>query len=131
MQSISDTLNAITSIINLPIAPTLGEANGLDWIVNSLTANPVLGYPILVIVMSVAAFLMYGWDKRQAKTDGWRVPEKRLHALAFLGGWPGALLGQSYFRHKTQKSEFKLMTWLAAAVHVGLVVWYLYTAFFG
>ena len=83
------------------------------------------------MVTSVAAFLMYGWDKRQAKTDGWRVPEKRLHALAFLGGWPGALFGQSYFRHKTQKNEFRIMTWLAAAVHVGLVAWYLYTTIAG
>ena len=79
--------------------------------------------------MSSITFLMYGWDKRQAKTDGWRVPEKRLHALAFLGGWPGAMLGQNYFRHKTQKTEFKVMTWLAAGVHAVLIGWYLYSEF--
>ncbi len=96
-------------------------------LLNFLTANPILGYPILVVVTSVAAFLMYGWDKRQAKTEGWRVPEKRLHTLALLGGWPGAMLGQNYFRHKTQKTGFKVMTWAAAALHVGLVVWYFYS----
>ena len=77
--------------------------------------------------MSVIAFLIYGWDKRQAKTDGWRVPEKRLHVLAFLGGFPGAMLAQSYFRHKTQKTEFKVITWLAAGLHVALIGWYLYS----
>ena len=121
-------LNAeILNSLNLMI----GEAYILsfDGIVNFLTSNPILGYPILVAVMSVAAFLMYGWDKRQAKTDGWRVPEKRLHALAFLGGWPGAMLGQNYFRHKTQKNEFKIMTWLAAVLHVALIGWYLYSSF--
>ena len=96
-------------------------------VIDFLTANPMLGYPVLVVVMSVIAFLMYGWDKRQAKTDGWRVPEKRLHALAFLGGWPGAMFGQIYFRHKTQKNEFKIMTWLAAGLHVALIVWYFYS----
>ena len=96
-------------------------------VIDFLTANPVLGYPVWVVVMSVIAFLMYGLYKRQAKTDGWRVPEKRLHALAFLGGWPGAMFGQIYFRHKTQKNEFKIMTWLAAGLHVALIVWYFYS----
>lgn len=111
----------------------LAQTQGLslDSIISFLTANPFLGYPILVAGASVAAFLMYGWDKRQSKSEGWRVPEKRLHVLAFIGGWPGAMLGQSYFRHKTQKSEFKIMTWLAAALHVGLVVWYLYSKIIG
>ena len=75
--------------------------------------------------MSGITFLMYGWDKRQAKNDGWRVPKKRLHVLTLLGGWPGAMLGQSYFRHKTQQNEFKVMTWLAAGLHVALISWYL------
>ena len=100
-------------------------------VIDFLTANPVLGYPVLVVVMSVGAFLMYGWDKRQAKTKGWRVPEKQLHTLAFLGGWPGAMLGRNYFRHKTQKSEFKIMIWLAAGLHAALVVWYLYSQITG
>ena len=109
----------------------LGEFKAISWraILDFLTANPILGYPILVLVMSVAAFLMYGWDKRQAKTDGWRVPEKRLHVLSLLGGWPGAMLGQNYFRHKTQKTEFKVLTWLAAGLHVALIGWYLYSKF--
>lgn len=119
----SNILNSFTLI--------LGEYRGLSWdaIVSYLTANPILGYPILVVVASIATFVMYGWDKRQAKTNGWRVPEKQLHGLALLGGWPGAMLGQNYFRHKTQKTEFKIMTWLAAGLHVVLVLWYLYSKF--
>lgn len=121
-----------SNILN-SVSLVLGEYRGLSWdsILQFLTANPVLGYPILVAVMSIAAFVMYGWDKRQAKTNGWRVPEKQLHGLAFLGGWPGAMLGQNYFRHKTQKTEFKIMTWLAAGIHVVLVLWYLYSRVVG
>ena len=117
--------------VNYLATRLLGNSSGISWqaVIDYLTANPILGYPILVVVMSVIAFLMYGWDKRQAKTNGWRVPKKRLHALAFLGGWPGAMLGQNYFRHKTQKSEFKIMTWLAAGLHAALIGWYLYSKF--
>ena len=116
------------SVLNLN-SVLLGEYFQLSGksAVEFLTANPVLGYPVLVVVMSITTFLTYGWDKRQAKTKGWRVPEKRLHALAFLGGWPGAMFGQSYFRHKTQKNEFKIVTWLAAGLHGVLIVWYLYS----
>ena len=120
------------SILNSNLV-LLGEFFGLSGksVVDFLIAYPVLGYPVWVLAISIAAFLMYGWDKRQAKTNGWRVPEKRLHALAFFGGWPGAMLGQSYFRHKTQKNEFKIMTWLAAGLHAVLVGWYLYRQFTG
>ncbi len=111
----------------------LGAAEVVSWnsIVDFITSNPVLGYPIWVVGISVVAFLFYGWDKHQAKNDGWRVPEKRLHALAFLGGWPGAMLGQQFFRHKTQKTDFKIANWLAAGLHAALVVWYLYSRLTG
>lgn len=103
------------------------ERKLIEWIFQSVSGSPVLGYLCLVVVMSIIAFLMYGWDKRQAKVDGWRVPEKRLFALSFLGGWPGAIFGQQYFRHKTQKPEFKFVNWGAAALHLVLVGWYLYS----
>ena len=83
-------------------------------------------YITLVVVVSLVTFGLYGWDKRQSKNDGWRVPEFRLHVLAFLGGWPGAMFGQEIFRHKTQKLNFKFTTWLAAALHVigfGYIAW--------
>jgi uncharacterized membrane protein YsdA (DUF1294 family) len=77
-----------------------------------------LVYFVVVVLMSVVTFLVYGWDKRQAKKAGWRIPESRLHGLALLGGWPGALLGQRIFRHKTRKLGFQLTTWFIVAVHL-------------
>ena len=84
-------------------------------------------YFLIVLVMSLICFVIYGYDKRQAKNNGWRIPERTLHTLALLGGWPGALLGQQYFRHKTQKLQFRLTTYLMIVVHVvliGIVVYY-------
>ncbi len=83
-------------------------------------------YLIAVLVLSVINFVMYGWDKRQAKVDGWRVPEKNLHLLSLFGGWPGAIAGQKFFRHKTQKQSFRLTFWLTVVLHVVLVGIYVF-----
>ena len=78
-------------------------------------------YLIVVMVMSVASFIAYWLDKRRARSGGRRVPERTLQTLAFLGGWPGALLAQQQFRHKTQKVRFLVVFWLVVVFHVGIM----------
>jgi len=78
-------------------------------------------YLVVMLVLSVVTFCVYGWDKRQAKLDRWRTPEKTLQGLALLGGWPGAILAQRYFRHKTRKTSFQIVFWLIVAVHVWIL----------
>ncbi|MCK8683126.1 DUF1294 domain-containing protein [Pseudomonas umsongensis] len=68
-------------------------------------------------IVSVLAFLLYWSDKRKARVDHWRTPENVLHALEFAGGWPGALLAQQVFRHKTRKVSFQLMFWIIVLLH--------------
>lgn len=82
---------------------------------------PAAVYLMMVVVMSLASFIAYGLDKRRATNGGRRVPERTLHLLAFLGGWPGALLGQKQFRHKTQKLPFRIAFWLVVVAHVSIV----------
>lgn len=84
-------------------------------------ATAALAYVAVVVVTSVASFVLYGIDKRRAGTGARRVPERTLHVLAVLGGWPGALVGQRQFRHKTQKVSFQLVFWTLAAFHVATV----------
>mgnify|MGYP000275623840 CR=1 FL=1 len=79
------------------------------------------GYLLVVAVMSLICFLAYGWDKRQAGLGGWRVSEQSLHVMELLGGWPGALMGQRRFRHKTQKLRFRIIFWLMVSLHVSIV----------
>jgi uncharacterized membrane protein YsdA (DUF1294 family) len=67
----------------------------------------------------MATLIAYGLDKRAARNGTWRTKERTLHLLAFAGGWPGALAGQTLIRHKSRKLSFKLVTWGAAALHVG------------
>ena len=75
----------------------------------------------VVAVMSVVCFIAYGLDKRRAMLDGPRISERSLHWLEFCGGWPGAIVAQRQFRHKTRKLSFQLVFWLVVALHVGLV----------
>jgi hypothetical protein len=52
----------------------------------------------------------------------WRIPEIKLHALEALGGWPGALLAQIFYRHKIQKIPYRIVFWLIVLSHG--IVWY-------
>ncbi len=62
-----------------------------------------------LIGVNAITLLLYGYDKRQARTGGLRIPEAVLHLVALLGGSPAALVGQELFRHKTRKLAFRLI----------------------
>ena len=68
--------------------------------------------------LSLLTFVLYGIDKRNAIKERWRISEKTLQVFALLGGWPGALLAQQAFRHKTQKRSFIFVLWLAIFINV-------------
>jgi len=69
-------------------------------------------------VASLLLFFVYGYDKRQARQDGWRIPELRLQLLALLGGWPGGVLAQRLLRHKNRKRRFLWVFWLVSLVNI-------------
>lgn len=85
----------------------------------------------LVMVMSGFSLAAYGWDKRQAVGGGRRMPECTLHLLAYFGGWPGALLAQQCFRHKTKKTSFLIGFWFVLVIHLITVVTAAYVLFRG
>lgn len=68
-------------------------------------------------LVSVVTFFLYWSDKRKAQSDNWRTPENVLHALELAGGWPGALIAQQVFRHKTRKVSYQLVFWLIVLLH--------------
>ena len=77
-----------------------------------------------VIFMSIWAFAAMGYDKRQAKKKGQRVPERNLWLLAVLGGGIGAYFGMQMFRHKTRHTEFRI-GFLILAIAYGIGILYL------
>jgi uncharacterized membrane protein YsdA (DUF1294 family) len=81
---------------------------------------------IIYVVMSLVAFAAYAADKAQAGLGKGRVPERVLHLIELAGGWPGALVAQRQFRHKTRKARFQLIFWLIVLIHL-VAVWWLVT----
>lgn len=75
---------------------------------------------VYFIAASSITFIAYALDKRAAKNQSWRIKESRLHLLALLGGWPGALLAQQALRHKSAKTSFKIILWLTILINLGL-----------
>ena len=65
----------------------------------------VLSY--YLIAVNVLAFVLMGVDKRRAKQNAWRIPEKTLFLQAIFGGALGGVAGMRLFRHKTRHWYFK------------------------
>jgi len=61
-----------------------------------------------MLAMSIVGFSAMGIDKSKARRNAWRIPEKTLLMIAFLGGGAGVWLGMEVFRHKTKHLQFKL-----------------------
>ncbi len=91
-------------------APLIGA--GLVWL-RGETVIPLAAYG----VVSLIAFFLYWSDKRKAQTDRWRTPENILHAVELAGGWPGALIAQQVFRHKTRKVSYQVLFWVIVLLH--------------
>ena len=64
-------------------------------------------------LLSLIGFVIMGIDKQRARAKAWRIPEKTLLIIAFLGGGPGSMLGMYIFRHKTKHTKFIILIPLA------------------
>lgn len=87
------------------------------------TSDVYLGSTVL---FSVIAFLAVGLDKSKAGRGKRRIPELSLHMFELLGGWPGSLLGQRTFHHKTRKLTYQAVFWGIVFMHLALIAWTIY-----
>ena len=62
---------------------------------------------VYMLIMSLIGFSAMGIDKLKAKRNAWRIPEKTLFMIAFIGGGAGVWLGMRVFHHKTLHLIFK------------------------
>lgn len=70
---------------------------------------------------NLTAFILYGVDKRRAKRNAWRIPERTLLTATWLLGGVGASLGMYVFRHKTKHIRFRLSVPLAAVCSLAVM----------
>lgn len=70
------------------------------------------------IALGLITYLMYAKDKAAAQSGDWRTPESTLHLLSVLGGWVGAMVAQTYLRHKSQKADFRMTYYLTVLINM-------------
>ena len=61
-----------------------------------------------LLLVNLFTFFLFAEDKKRAKKDMWRIPERTLVLFALFGGSIGALAGMYVFRHKTKKWKFRI-----------------------
>jgi uncharacterized membrane protein YsdA (DUF1294 family) len=95
-------------------------------VIGGLVARGVLppGILVLYLAASFTAAVAYGVDKSAAQSGRWRTAESTLHVLALIGGWPGALVAQRVFRHKSRKPSFRTAFLATVALNCGALLWF-------
>ena len=73
-------------------------------------------------VLGLITYGMYAKDKAAAQNNEWRTPESTLHLLSILGGWVGAMVAQTYLRHKSQKPEFRMTYYLTVVINLAILL---------
>lgn len=89
-------------------------------LVASAGGHGVLPWPLAVwmVLLSTLSLWRYAGDKRAARAARSRIPEADLHLLGLLGGWPGALIAQGWFRHKNAKASFQATFWVSVVLNL-------------
>ena len=84
----------------------------------------LLIYGAYLVLLSVITFFFYAADKRKAKKGKWRVPEKVLLLMSFLGGAFGGYPAMLVFRHKTKGEHwyFTAVNILGLLIHTALLI---------
>lgn len=97
------------------------------FIVASAIVGRIPGVLVAVYgVLSVVTLFAYAWDKSAARLGRWRTRESTLLLMGLAGGWPGALIAQRQFRHKSSKAAFQQVFWATVLLNVaavGYLVW--------
>lgn len=88
----------------IPVMPTVTKLFN-NAKINRAVFTLLLAY---VIIINIAAFIMYGVDKHNAKVKKQRIREKTLLKVCFWCGAAGSLLGMLIFNHKTAKKKFSV-----------------------
>ena len=70
------------------------------------------------LIASLYTFFAFARDKRAARRHRRRTPERHLHVLELIGGFPGAWLAILLLRHKSSKPSFLVVSFLASAANL-------------
>ncbi|MBR3995131.1 MAG: DUF1294 domain-containing protein [Clostridia bacterium] len=75
------------------------------------------------IIINITAFVTFGIDKHRSIKKLYRISEKTLFSLSFLGGATMMFFGMCTFRHKTRKTSFMIVIPLLMLFHLFLILY--------
>ncbi len=78
---------------------------------------------LTLLIWNLIVFITYGLDKGKARKEAYRIPEKTLLLMSYLGGGLGAWAGGTRFRHKTKKWYFSVAWAVGVAIDVAIIYW--------
>ena len=76
------------------------------------------GILMYLFFINLIAFCLFTIDKLKAITDRWRISEKTLLGISFLGGALGGILAMHLCRHKIRKPLFRYGMPLMVVIHI-------------
>jgi uncharacterized membrane protein YsdA (DUF1294 family)/cold shock CspA family protein len=79
------------------------------------------GILAIYVGMGGLSVYLYSRDKQAALFGWWRISERQLLTIDFLGGIIGGLLAQHRYRHKTSKQSYQLKIFTIVALHAALL----------
>lgn len=95
--------------------------------ISELLKKPAFWAAAYIAFMSLVAVVVTRADKRAAKKQRRRVPERTLLWLAALGGGVAMYITMRLIRHKTQKAKFMAgipAILIAEAAALGAIWWF-------
>ena len=69
-----------------------------------------------LLVLGVLGAAAMGIDKGRAERGQWRIKERTLYVIAFMGGFWGILLASELSNHKTSKLSFLAVAYAATII---------------
>lgn len=77
-----------------------------------------------LLLNGLSCYMMWS-DKRKARKNMWRIPERDFFLISLLGGSLGCWIGMQLFRHKTQHITFTVGIPIILLVQIAIGMWIL------
>ncbi|MDQ0220106.1 DUF1294 domain-containing protein [Peribacillus cavernae] len=75
------------------------------------------------LIINCFAFFTMKRDKRKAEKHQYRISEKTLWLLAWIGGATGSTAGMFLFRHKTKHASFRIGFPFLMIIQLAIVIY--------
>ena len=79
----------------------------------------------VLLLLNLFSCILMGVDKRRARRDAWRIPERTLLLACVPFSALGGLIGMHVFHHKTRKPKFFICVPAMLIVQAAAAYWLL------